>query len=101
MTGGRAPYQKGRRGERELVVKHEAIGIPAVRSFMSWGPDVTIDGLGGCEIKTWAKLPVTIAKALADKPAFFIRPDRHEFVVLMTWQKYAELIQRATNGDGC
>jgi hypothetical protein len=97
MSGGRAPYKKGYRGERELVTKHQALGVAAIRAFMSRGDDVTIDGLGGCEVKTWAKLPKTIAKALADKPALFIRPDRHEFVVVMRWETYASLIKGAAN----
>jgi hypothetical protein len=29
MSGGRSPRSKGERAERELVKRHEAVGIPA------------------------------------------------------------------------
>jgi Holliday junction resolvase len=94
MTGGRGPYRKGYRAERALVLAHAALGIEAIRSPMSRGIDLHIDGIGDAEVKARAKLPATISRWLGDRAVLFVRPDRSEPAVLMSWAAYARLTRR-------
>lgn len=95
---GRSPYQKGYRAEAELVRRHADLGIAATRSFMSRGADLTIEGVGQAEVKARAKLPAGISRWLGEQEVLFVRPDRAEPVVLMTWPTYVRLVGSPRNG---
>ena len=97
---GRAPYQKGYRAEAELVRRHADLGIAATRSFMSRGADLTIEGVGQAEVKARAKLPAGISRWLGERDVLFVRPDRAEPAVLMTWATYARLVGSPRSGAG-
>ena len=84
--------------EAELVRRHADLGIEARRSFMSRGADLTIEGVGEAEVKARAKLPAGISRWLGERAVLFVRPDRAEPVVLMTWATYAHLVRSPRNG---
>lgn len=93
-TGGKRPYQKGYRAERGLVRWHVEMGIDAKRSFMSKGADLLIDGIGDAEVKARRTLPATVNAWLGERAVLFIRPDRADPAVLMTWQTYKRLVTK-------
>lgn len=93
-TGGKRPYRKGYRAEREMVERHAAMGIDAKRSFMSKGADLVIDGIGDAEVKARRTLPATVNRWLGERAVLFMRPDRAEPAVLMTWETYHRLVTK-------
>lgn len=93
-TGGKSPYRKGYRAEREMVQRHAAMGVDARRSFMSKGADLLIDGIGDAEVKARRTLPATVNGWLGERAVLFMRPDRAEPAVLMTWETYKRLVTR-------
>ena len=107
-----ASKRKGSRIEREIVDLHRALGIEAERIPLSGAAggsftgDVRIAGLGTAEVKARAGGQgfATLERWLGTHPALFLRRDRAAPLVLLTWQKYAELLARnavAPAGTAC
>lgn len=100
---GNASKRKGSRIEREIVDLHRAIGIDAERIPLSGAAggsftgDVRIAGLGVAEVKARAGGQgfATLERWLGSHPALFLRRDRAAPLVLLTWQKYAELLAQS------
>ena len=100
MTGGAASRRKGSRIEREIVNRHREIGIHAERVPLSgaakgsFAGDVIVAGMvaevkarsGGSGFKT-------LERWLGDNDLLFLRRDRAEPLVVLSWATYVRLLK--------
>lgn len=98
----RGSRRKGAKIEREIVDAHVAIGIPAKRVPLSgaaegWKGDVRIAHVTGelmAEVKARASGAgfAVLERWLGGMDLIFLRRDRREPMVAMSWRTYARLI---------
>jgi Holliday junction resolvase len=109
MTGGRASRAKGDRIERELVARHEEIGIHAERyplsgasRFRGSGHDLDIYALGReaapfvAEVKgrkTGAGFTM-LERWLGDYDALFLKRNNADPLVVIPWRVWARLLEK-------
>ena len=105
---GRASKRKGYAGERELVLKHQAAGIPCKRMPLSGA----MEGFKGdlkvvdrliAEVK-WRKGGagfITIERWLGENDLLFLRRDRAELLVVMPWGVYQNLMNHYVFMENC
>lgn len=104
---------KGARRERELVAAHREIGVKAERVPLSGAVGGRFSGdvdiyVHGPEAAPW----VTEAKArangagfkqirdwLGDNDALFLKEDRQPLLVVLPWERWAELIGVKSDAD--
>jgi Holliday junction resolvase len=98
--------RKGRRGEQEVVRLHRAIDVAAERVPLSGaaryqGKSHDVDIYAGgheaplaAEVKLGRHVPKTLAKWLARHDALFVRRDRAEWMVVLPWRLWCQLVRR-------
>lgn len=110
---GKMQRDKGARVERYIVQKHKDIGVHAVKVPLSGatgyrnaedvdvypnpskGRVFTTDSPLIAEVKAKQSLvPKSLISAMGEADLLFIKPDRQDPYVFMTWETYAELVGR-------
>jgi Holliday junction resolvase len=109
QRGGHRSRVKGDRIEREIVLRHAAIGIKAERyplsggsRFRGSGHDIDIYAFGTEEAPLVAEVKsrrsgagfVTLEKWLGEYDCLFLRRDSAEAMVLLPWRVWAALLAR-------
>jgi hypothetical protein len=109
MTGGRARRAKGDRIERELVHRHEEIGVRAERyplsgasRFRDTGHDLDISAFGREQPPIVAEVKgrkngagfATLERWLGDYDALFLRRNNADPIVCMPWRLWARILER-------
>jgi hypothetical protein len=113
MSGGRSPRSKGGRAERELVKRHEAVGIPAERyplsgssHFRGRGHDVDLYVFGRDEAPLVAESKARkdgggfkqLEKWLGEFDVLFLRRNNADPLVLLPWRVWAALLTKIPRG---
>lgn len=78
-------YEKGRRGENEIVNICKSHGIPCKRTPMSKKPDVWLNGRP-VEVKVRKKLPVWLKEWAEDHDYMLMREDRGVWLKVSVWK---------------
>jgi hypothetical protein len=99
---GRGHRQKGNRIEREIVERHNAIGIRVERYPLSGASRFRGSGHGVDEAPIKAEVKgrkngasfVTLENWLGDYDALFLRKNHTDPLVLMPWRVWAQLVER-------
>jgi Holliday junction resolvase len=114
MSGGARHRQKGDRIEREIVERHEAIGVHAERyplsgasRFRGSGHDVDIYAFGKNEAPLVVEVKgrkggagfVTLEKWLGEYDALFLRRDRADPLVVIPWRVWARLLEKTRTDE--
>jgi Holliday junction resolvase len=109
MTGGRASRRKGDRIERELVHRHEVIGVHAERyplsgasRFRGTGHDLDIYPFGREEAPITAESKsrkggagfVKIENWLGEYDVLFLRRDNADPLVVLPWRIWERFLER-------
>jgi Holliday junction resolvase len=108
-SGGRARRDKGNRVERELVERHQAIGIHAERyplsgasRFRGSGHDLDVYVFGRDEAPIIAEVKArkegagfaTLERWLGEYDCLFLRRNHAEPLVLVPWRLWARMLKR-------
>jgi hypothetical protein len=109
-SGGRASRDKGNRCERELVERHEAIGVHSERVPLSGasryrdnGADVDIYAFGRdaaplvaeCKARKSGGGFVQLERWLGDYDLLVLRRNHTDPLVVLPWRTWAALLERA------
>ena len=90
---------KGRRAEHDIAKRHIELGVPAKRMPLSgslggeWSDDVELP-YGHVEVKSRANAAGwrVIIGWMKQCPAIFLKQDRVDPLVVLTWATYADLV---------
>lgn len=96
------PKDKGRRAEHAVVKLHTDLGVAAKRVPLSgvlggeWSDDIDLP-YGKGEVKARANGAgwKTLATWMKACPVMFLKEDRKLPLVVLTWDAYAKLVQKA------
>jgi Holliday junction resolvase len=109
MSGGARHRRKGDRLEREVVVRHRALGIHSERyplsgasRFRGKGHDVDIYPFGPDEAPLVGEVKgrkngsgfIRLEKWLGEHDALFLRKNKADPLVLLPWRVWALLLER-------
>jgi Holliday junction resolvase len=107
MISGRGPRAKGDRIEREIVKRHEEIGVHAERyplsgasRFRGTGHDLDVYAFGRTEAPLVVEVKsrasgagfMTLERWLAEYDALFLRRDNADPLVVIPWRVWARLL---------